>query len=95
MRQLKSDGVTVIAVTHRPSLIALADRILRLKDGQVEQFGPPPDLRQADDGRLAGEMRPVEVDEIADVDITMLQATRSSLKPILRHVIEPLVGGNR
>jgi ATP-binding cassette subfamily C protein EexD len=95
MRQLKADGVTVIAVTHRPSLIALADRILRLKDGQVEQFGPPPDLAQTGDDRLAGGMRSAEVHEIADVDISMLQAARSSLKPILQHVIEPPIGGNR
>ncbi|MGA7817136.1 type I secretion system permease/ATPase [Caballeronia sp.] len=95
MRQLKADGVTIIAVTHRPSLIALGDRILRLKDGQVEQFGPPPDLPQTGDDRLAGGMGSAEVSEIADVDITMLQATRSSLKPILQHVIEPLIGGNR
>ncbi|HEV7833765.1 MAG TPA: type I secretion system permease/ATPase [Caballeronia sp.] len=95
MRQLKADGVTIIAVTHRPSLIALADRILHLRDGQVEQFGPPPDLLQTGDDRLAGDMRPADVNEIADVDITMLRATRSSLKPILQHVIEPLIGGNQ
>jgi hypothetical protein len=40
-------------------------------------------------------MRPADVNEIADVDITMLRATRSSLKPILQHVIEPLIGGNQ
>jgi ATP-binding cassette subfamily C exporter for protease/lipase len=95
MRQLKADGVTIIAVTHRPSLIALADRILHLRDGQVEQFGPPPDLLQTGDDRLAGDMRPADANEIADVDITMLRATRSSLKPILQHVIEPLIGGNQ
>jgi ATP-binding cassette subfamily C exporter for protease/lipase len=95
MRQLKADGVTIIAVTHRPSLIALADRILRLRDGQVEQFGPPPDLPRAGDDRIAGGMLPAEVNEIADVDITMLRATRSSLKPIQQHVIEPLIGGNQ
>jgi ATP-binding cassette subfamily C protein EexD len=35
---LKADGVTVITVTHRSSLVALADRVLTMRDGSVESF---------------------------------------------------------
>jgi ATP-binding cassette, subfamily C, bacterial EexD len=38
---LKADGVTVIAVTHRPSLVSLADRLMEMRDGQVVGFGRP------------------------------------------------------
>ena len=37
---LRSDGVTTIVVTHRPSLIAHVDKILILEAGRVQQFGP-------------------------------------------------------
>lgn len=42
LQQIKSTGVTVIAITHRPSLLALADQVLALRDGQIEYFGPAP-----------------------------------------------------
>jgi ABC-type protease/lipase transport system fused ATPase/permease subunit len=37
---LRTEGVTSIVVTHRPSLIAHVDKILVLDDGKVQQFGP-------------------------------------------------------
>jgi PrtD family type I secretion system ABC transporter len=37
---LRSEGVTSIVVTHRPSLIAHVDKILVLEAGRVKQFGP-------------------------------------------------------
>ena len=40
MGALRSDGVTAIVVTHRPSLIAHVDKILVLDAGRVQQFGP-------------------------------------------------------
>ncbi|QBR00600.1 type I secretion system permease/ATPase [Paraburkholderia pallida] len=47
LQQIKSAGVTVVAVTHRPSLLALADQILALRDGHIEYFGPPPAAESA------------------------------------------------
>ena len=38
--QLKAEGVTLILITHRPSLLTHADKILALKDGQMARFGP-------------------------------------------------------
>ena len=40
LARLKEDGVTVIAISHRPSLLAGMDKLLLLKDGRVELFGP-------------------------------------------------------
>jgi PrtD family type I secretion system ABC transporter len=37
---LRSDGVTSIIITHRPSLIAHVDKILVLEGGRVKRFGP-------------------------------------------------------
>jgi ABC-type protease/lipase transport system fused ATPase/permease subunit len=40
LRDLAADGVTVITISHRPSLLASADRLLLLRDGRVEMIGP-------------------------------------------------------
>ena len=37
---MKQDGVTVVIVSHRPSLLAGVDKLLVLKDGVAELFGP-------------------------------------------------------
>ncbi|MBB3257050.1 ATP-binding cassette subfamily C exporter for protease/lipase [Paraburkholderia bannensis] len=41
LQKIKSAGITVVAVTHRPALLALADQVLALRNGQIEYFGPP------------------------------------------------------
>jgi ATP-binding cassette subfamily C protein EexD len=41
LKGLKADGMTVIAVTHRPSLVSLADHLMEMRDGEVQRFGPP------------------------------------------------------
>lgn len=40
MSSLRSEGITTVIVTHRPSLIAHVDKILVLNAGRVQQFGP-------------------------------------------------------
>jgi len=42
--ELKQDGVTLVIVGHRPSTLAQADKILLLRDGHVEAFGPRADV---------------------------------------------------
>ncbi len=37
---LRSAGSTVVLITHRPSVLALVDHILLLKDGTQQAFGP-------------------------------------------------------
>jgi len=38
--QLKQRGATVVIISHRPSTIGVVDKILLLKDGVAEMFGP-------------------------------------------------------
>jgi len=38
--ELKKRGTTVVLITHRPSILGIADKILFLREGQVQLFGP-------------------------------------------------------
>jgi ATP-binding cassette subfamily C exporter for protease/lipase len=40
VQQMRSNGTTVVLVTHRPGAVALADRLLLLTDGVVQAEGP-------------------------------------------------------
>lgn len=37
---MKQDGMTVIIVTHKPAMLAHADKVLVMKEGLIETFGP-------------------------------------------------------
>ena len=39
VRRARADGTTVIMIAHRPSLMAVADKLLVLRDGVIERFG--------------------------------------------------------
>jgi ATP-binding cassette, subfamily C, bacterial exporter for protease/lipase len=36
---LKARGTTVVLIAHRPGALALADKVLLLREGRVEAFG--------------------------------------------------------
>ena len=40
MRLLKDEGVTLIVIAHRPSLLVGMDKLLVLREGAIEAFGP-------------------------------------------------------
>ena len=42
----KQRGTTVLLITHRPSIAAKCDRILMLREGMIEMFGPAQDVLQ-------------------------------------------------
>jgi len=44
--ELKEEGCALVIVGHRPSTLAQADKILLLKDGRVELFGPRDEVLQ-------------------------------------------------
>jgi ATP-binding cassette subfamily C exporter for protease/lipase len=47
LRALKARGATVVVMTHRSSLLALADKVLLLRDGNQQAFGPRDDVLAA------------------------------------------------
>ncbi|CAN7718319.1 type I secretion system permease/ATPase [Aminobacter aminovorans] len=51
----RSEKRTVVIITHRPSIAAKCDRILMLREGQIELYGPAQDVLQ----RLAQGQKPV------------------------------------
>lgn len=54
LRDLKREGATVITISHRPSLLAHVDRLLVLRDGQVEMMGPRAEIVARLHGRGPG-----------------------------------------
>jgi ABC-type protease/lipase transport system fused ATPase/permease subunit len=44
LASLKHDGVTVIIISHKPSVLAGVDQLLALNGGRVEMFGPRPEV---------------------------------------------------
>ncbi len=40
LMELKRRGVTIVVIAHRPAILAAMDKILVLKDGTVDEFGP-------------------------------------------------------
>lgn len=54
VEQLKAKGCTVYLISHRPGILAVADRVLILRDGQVVQEGPRDAVLQAMRAAQAG-----------------------------------------
>ena len=40
LKQMRTKGITVIIITHRPSVLAQVDKVLLIKDGHAEMYGP-------------------------------------------------------
>lgn len=57
LERLKAQGTTVVLVSHRPTLVQGVDKILLLKDGAMEMFGPRVEVLK----RLMTQARPAEV----------------------------------
>lgn len=47
IRTLKSQGKTVVLITHRPGALAVADRLVLIRDGRVQIQGPKDDVLRA------------------------------------------------
>ncbi|MCW8086046.1 type I secretion system permease/ATPase [Sabulicella glaciei] len=56
LEQVKADGTTVVLVSHRPTLVQGVDKVLLLKDGAIEMFGPRAEVLK----RLMAPPRPAE-----------------------------------
>jgi ABC-type protease/lipase transport system fused ATPase/permease subunit len=60
--ELKKRHVTFVIVSHRPMTLSVVDKILVLRDGMVEAFGPRQEIlpRLANRGGSGGGPRPVQ-----------------------------------
>lgn len=47
VKQLKAEGKTIVLITHRTSVLSVIDRLLVLRDGQVQGYGPPAEVLAA------------------------------------------------
>jgi ATP-binding cassette subfamily C exporter for protease/lipase len=47
IRQCKAQGTTFVIITHRKSVLAVTDKLLVLRDGQAQAFGPRDEVLQA------------------------------------------------
>ena len=44
MENLRAEGMTIIVIAHRPNILKHVDKILVLKDGMMQEFGPRDDV---------------------------------------------------
>ncbi|MDI3308349.1 MAG: type I secretion system permease/ATPase [Acetobacteraceae bacterium] len=66
LQRLKAQGTTLVLVSHRPTLVQGVDKILLLKDGAMEMFGPRVEVLK----RLMTQARPAEVPAAARLEGT-------------------------
>ncbi|HEX7219447.1 MAG TPA: ATP-binding cassette domain-containing protein, partial [Burkholderiales bacterium] len=53
LQLLKSEGVTLVVISHRPSLLRGVDKILVLREGMMERFGSRADVMERVTARAA------------------------------------------
>ena len=66
IRRMKTEGVTLVIVTHRGRLLTIMDLILVLQDGVIEKLGPPSEVlarlaqraAEGQPGVVAGQIQP-------------------------------------
>lgn len=44
LQELKSQGKTIIVITHRTSVLSVVDRLIVMREGQVQAYGPRDDV---------------------------------------------------
>jgi PrtD family type I secretion system ABC transporter len=54
LQGLRQRGVTTIIIAHRPSILAMVDKVMMLRNGQIEIIGPRDEVLQ----RFSGQRKP-------------------------------------
>jgi ATP-binding cassette subfamily C protein len=44
IQQAKAKGVTIVVITQRPALLSIVERVLILRAGRMDAFGPPAEV---------------------------------------------------
>lgn len=60
LQRMKAAGMTYIVVAHRPSIVGNVDKILMLRNGMVEAFGPRDEVLQHYTGKPAAAQKPAD-----------------------------------
>jgi PrtD family type I secretion system ABC transporter len=55
LAELKAQGTTIVVIAHRPAVLNTVDKIIVMRDGAIEMFGPRAEIV----ARLAGPPQPV------------------------------------
>jgi PrtD family type I secretion system ABC transporter len=74
LAELKRRGTTVVLVSHRPTLVQGVDKVLLLRDGAVEMFGPRAEVLK----RLMQPARPQEIPTAAPGAPPRLEGQRAA-----------------
>ena len=59
MTEVKARGASVILVAHRSGVIAIADKLLVMRDGAIERFGPREEVARALAQQASGAVTPI------------------------------------
>lgn len=87
---VKARGGTVVFTSHRPKLLAVADKLLVLKDGNQVAFGPSAELLGTSPPPAPITAKPVEVKplevkplEVKPIEVTPLAQETPALAPVV------------
>jgi ATP-binding cassette subfamily C protein/ATP-binding cassette subfamily C exporter for protease/lipase/ATP-binding cassette subfamily C protein EexD len=64
---LKAEGAAVVVIGHRPAVLATVDKILLMRNGVVEAFGPRTEILQSINGPRPVRPAPAEVPPVRGV----------------------------
>lgn len=59
LKAMKERGSTIVLVAHRPSMVSFVDKLLLMRDGQVEMFGPRDQVAENLQARSRSASRPI------------------------------------
>ncbi|MBD0413131.1 type I secretion system permease/ATPase [Tianweitania sp. Rool2] len=80
IKEAKANGVTILLITHKPSIAAKCDRVLVLRDGQIDLFGPAADVLQRLAGTPVVPQRPTPAAPVAESAATATFQTVARVK---------------
>jgi macrolide transport system ATP-binding/permease protein len=93
LRELHAEGLTIVLVTHEPSIAAAADRTIRVHDGQIVEDVRKPHVVEAPDPKPITGAPTLEMTQSVQLDLLLLnfqQAARGLWSNKLRTCLSAL-----
>ena len=70
LQRAKQKKITVIVITQRPNVLNCMDKLLILRAGRIEAFGPPSDvLMRVVKPRVQTQAKPADAQETAEAQL--------------------------